>query len=127
MLDMPIYVSRPDIHTISAAIQEVEVQLQANDAEIALSLSLYIIFQGSAPNFWAAVTEIKGRKVRASIANECGVINRNSLVGCVSNFLHPLYCELRRLRCGEFCPSFDWNESAPGNWVSPQILVKEFA
>jgi hypothetical protein len=38
-------------------------ELNANNAEIALSLSLFIICQGSAPMFWAAFTEIKGRKV----------------------------------------------------------------
>ncbi len=37
--------------------------LHANDAEIALSLSLFIVTQGAVPLLWAAISEVKGRRV----------------------------------------------------------------
>lgn len=47
-----------------AAISDIKRDLHASDAEIALSLSIFIIVQGGSPIFWSAVSEIKGRKVR---------------------------------------------------------------
>jgi hypothetical protein len=46
-----------------AAIRQIQSDLQANNAEIALSISLFVIIQGSAPLVWSAISEIKGRKV----------------------------------------------------------------
>jgi hypothetical protein len=38
-------------------------ELRANNAQIALSLSLFIVCQGGFPLLWAALSEVKGRKV----------------------------------------------------------------
>lgn len=46
-----------------AAINDIKRDLHASDAEIALSLSTFIIVLGGSPLFWSAVSEIKGRKV----------------------------------------------------------------
>jgi len=45
-----------------AAIELVEHDLKANTNEIALSLSLFILVQGTAPLLWSSISEIKGRK-----------------------------------------------------------------
>ncbi|KZT53351.1 MFS general substrate transporter [Calocera cornea HHB12733] len=44
------------------AFNQIQAELGATDAEIALSLSLYIWVQGNAPLVWSAISEIKGRK-----------------------------------------------------------------
>ncbi|KAI6041444.1 vacuolar DHA amino acid exporter [Pisolithus marmoratus] len=53
---------------LSANIQnpanaQIEQQLRASSGQISLSLSLFILVQGSFPILWSAVSEIKGRKL----------------------------------------------------------------
>jgi hypothetical protein len=50
-----------------AAIQSMEADLHASASLISLSISLFVAIQGSAPLVWAALSEIKGRKV-------CGIV-----------------------------------------------------
>ncbi|KAL4266522.1 MFS transporter superfamily protein [Pleurotus pulmonarius] len=45
------------------AIQQMQEQLPATSSQISLSLSLFILSQGSAPLLWSALSEIKGRKL----------------------------------------------------------------
>ncbi|KLO08653.1 MFS general substrate transporter [Schizopora paradoxa] len=45
------------------AINEIKEDLHTTDADIALTLSVFIFVQGAAPLFWSAVSEIKGRKI----------------------------------------------------------------
>jgi MFS family permease len=49
------------------ANQDIEQKLHASPSEISWSLSLFILVQGSFPLVWAAVSEIKGRKVSANV------------------------------------------------------------
>ncbi|WVQ81733.1 hypothetical protein IAT38_003858 [Cryptococcus sp. DSM 104549] len=44
-------------------INEVRETLNASEAEIGLSISLYILFQGFTPVLWAAISEVNGRKM----------------------------------------------------------------
>jgi hypothetical protein len=48
-----------------AANAQIEQQLDTTSADISLSLSLFILFQGNVPLIWSAISEIKGRKVRS--------------------------------------------------------------
>ncbi|KAF4568437.1 hypothetical protein EYR36_010448 [Pleurotus pulmonarius] len=48
---------------LKAAIQQMQEQLPATSSQISLSLSLFILSQGSAPLLWSALSEIKGRKL----------------------------------------------------------------
>jgi len=45
------------------SLQEIQDEFHANNAEISLSISLFVIMQGSAPIFWSAFSELKGRKL----------------------------------------------------------------
>ncbi|KAG8996778.1 hypothetical protein FRB94_008032 [Tulasnella sp. JGI-2019a] len=45
------------------AFNQIEQQLHASNAEIAASLSIFILVQGSAPIIWSAISEIKGRNI----------------------------------------------------------------
>ncbi|KIM78482.1 hypothetical protein PILCRDRAFT_75381 [Piloderma croceum F 1598] len=45
------------------ANQDIEQKLHASPSEISWSLSLFILVQGNFPLVWAAVSEIKGRKI----------------------------------------------------------------
>ena len=49
--------------TTKAAFQQMSEQLHASSSDISFSLSFFILVQGNAPLFWAAVSEVKGRKV----------------------------------------------------------------
>ncbi|KAJ8597215.1 vacuolar DHA amino acid exporter [Rhizopogon salebrosus TDB-379] len=42
---------------------QIEQQLHTTSADISLSLSLFILFQGNVPLIWSAISEIKGRKL----------------------------------------------------------------
>ncbi|EJT99833.1 MFS general substrate transporter [Dacryopinax primogenitus] len=44
------------------AFNQIQQELSATSAEIALSLALFILVQGNAPLVWSAISEIKGRK-----------------------------------------------------------------
>jgi MFS family permease len=48
------------------ANQDIEEKLHASPSEISWSLSLFILLQGNVPLVWAAISEIKGRKVRVA-------------------------------------------------------------
>ncbi|EJD50727.1 vacuolar DHA amino acid exporter [Auricularia subglabra TFB-10046 SS5] len=50
------------VNIYNPAIADIKAQLGATDQDISLSLSLFIIVQGSTPLLWSAVSEIKGRK-----------------------------------------------------------------
>ncbi|WVQ86495.1 hypothetical protein IAS59_000208 [Cryptococcus gattii] len=43
-------------------ISDVREELHATEAELGLSISLYILFQGCTPVLWAAIAELNGRK-----------------------------------------------------------------
>lgn len=58
-----------------AALQQIQSQLHANNAEISLSISLFVIVQGAAPMIWSVFSELKGRKVRCFVRR---FINNNS-------------------------------------------------
>jgi MFS family permease len=45
------------------ANKDIEVKLHASPSEISWSLSLFVLVQGNVPLMWAAIGEIKGRKV----------------------------------------------------------------
>ncbi|KII91323.1 hypothetical protein PLICRDRAFT_105812 [Plicaturopsis crispa FD-325 SS-3] len=45
------------------SIQSIEDDLHASSSDISLSISLFILCQGTAPILWSAVSEIKGRKL----------------------------------------------------------------
>lgn len=45
------------------SLQEIQSQLHANNAEVSLSISLFVIVQGIAPIFWSVFSELKGRKL----------------------------------------------------------------
>ena len=47
----------------SAAINDIKAELHATDQQISLSLSIFILVQGSTPLVWSALSEIIGRKV----------------------------------------------------------------
>ena len=46
-----------------AAVQEMEQQLPATPGQFSLSIGLFVLFGGTMPLFWSAISEIKGRKV----------------------------------------------------------------
>lgn len=48
---------------MTAADEQMKEELPATDAQLSLSISLFILLQGSMPLLWSAVSEIKGRKV----------------------------------------------------------------
>jgi len=48
---------------LSAAIEEMEKNLPATDQQFSLSISLFILIQGTVPLLWTAISEVKGRKV----------------------------------------------------------------
>ncbi|KZS93595.1 MFS general substrate transporter, partial [Sistotremastrum niveocremeum HHB9708] len=52
------------------AIQQIQDELHATSQDISLSLSVFIIVQGTTPLIWSAISEVKGRKLvyLASIA-----------------------------------------------------------
>ena len=45
-----------------AAVEEMETELPATPSQFSLSISLFILFQGTIPLFWSAISEVKGRK-----------------------------------------------------------------
>ncbi|KAG8984623.1 hypothetical protein FRB93_006403 [Tulasnella sp. JGI-2019a] len=45
------------------AFNQIKQQLHASNAEIAASLSIFILVQGSTPIIWSAISEIKGRNI----------------------------------------------------------------
>ncbi|KAF7300252.1 PAN2-PAN3 deadenylation complex subunit PAN3 [Mycena kentingensis (nom. inval.)] len=45
------------------AIEDMERSLHATSSQISLSISLFIVVQGTMPLLWTAVSEIKGRKI----------------------------------------------------------------
>ncbi|KAF9015851.1 MFS general substrate transporter [Hymenopellis radicata] len=44
------------------AIEDMEEDLPATSSQISLSVSLFILMQGSAPLLWSAISEVKGRR-----------------------------------------------------------------
>ncbi|TFK22940.1 MFS general substrate transporter [Coprinopsis marcescibilis] len=45
------------------AVREMEIDLPATSSQFSLSISLFILTQGSVPLVWASIGEIKGRKI----------------------------------------------------------------
>ena len=58
-----------------AAVAEMETELPATPSQFSLSIALYILFQGSIPLFWSAISEVKGRKA-----------GQVELVNCLFNY-----------------------------------------
>ena len=58
-----------------AAVAEMETELPATPSQFSLSIALYILFQGSIPLFWSAISEVKGRKA-----------SQVELVNCLFNY-----------------------------------------
>ena len=58
-----------------AAVVEMETELPATPSQFSLSLALFILFQGTVPLFWSAISEIKGRKA-----------SHVELVNCLFNY-----------------------------------------
>ncbi|KAH7099006.1 vacuolar DHA amino acid exporter [Auriculariales sp. MPI-PUGE-AT-0066] len=50
------------VNIYNPAIPDIKRQLHASDQDITLSLSLFIVVQGTTPLLWSAISEIKGRK-----------------------------------------------------------------
>lgn len=48
---------------LSAAVEEMERELPATNQQFSLSISLFILIQGTVPLLWTAISEVKGRKV----------------------------------------------------------------
>ncbi|KAL4256357.1 MFS transporter superfamily protein [Pleurotus pulmonarius] len=65
------------------AIQQMEEQLPATSSQISLSLSLFILLQGTVPLLWSALSEIKGRRLVYILS--VGL----STVGCIVTALAP--------------------------------------
>ncbi|KAF9502098.1 vacuolar DHA amino acid exporter [Pleurotus eryngii] len=65
------------------AIQQMEEQLPASSSQISLSLSLFVLLQGTVPLLWSALSEIKGRKLVYILS--VGL----STVGCIVTALAP--------------------------------------
>ncbi|KAF8483111.1 MFS general substrate transporter [Gautieria morchelliformis] len=51
------------VNIYNPGINDVKRDLHATDQQISLSLSVFILVQGSVPLFWSAVSEIRGRKL----------------------------------------------------------------
>ncbi|KAI9451117.1 MFS general substrate transporter [Lactarius psammicola] len=51
------------ISIFNPAIKQVEIDLRTSSGKISLVLSIFIVFQGSVPLLWTAISEIKGRKL----------------------------------------------------------------
>lgn len=49
--------------TVFPVINDIKSDLNASQGSIALSLSLYILFQGGVPLIWSPISEIIGRKI----------------------------------------------------------------
>lgn len=63
------------------ALKEVQEDLHTTTNDIALSLSLFILFQGTAPLAWASVSEIRGRKFVYIIATTvCNYQNETQIL-----------------------------------------------
>lgn len=52
-----------------AANQDIQDKLHASPSQISWSLSIFILVQGNVPLLWAAISEIKGRKVIILLLN----------------------------------------------------------
>ena len=51
------------VNVPTAGIAQIERELHATSAEMSLSLSIFILFQGGMPLLWSVISEITGRKV----------------------------------------------------------------
>jgi len=75
----------------SAAIPDIKRSLGASDSDISLSLSLFIVVQGTTPLLWSAISEIKGRKVRRRLIFALGhsphYLSDDSLDSTCTSFL----------------------------------------
>ncbi|PVF97146.1 MFS general substrate transporter [Serendipita vermifera] len=66
------------------AIEDVQGDLHATTNEIALSLSLFILVQGSGPLIWSSISEIKGRRFVYIVAMVIFIIG-SAIGGCSRN------------------------------------------
>ncbi|KAF9517241.1 hypothetical protein BS47DRAFT_1339996 [Hydnum rufescens UP504] len=80
---LAINIYNPSFHQISE-------QLHATSADISLSLSLFILVQGNAPLFWAAVSEIKGRKLVYIVS--LSIFGIGSVIAALSRSISLLIC-----------------------------------
>jgi hypothetical protein len=63
------------IPSYPAAVVEMETELPATPSQFSLSISLFILFQGTVPLLWSAISEVKGRKA-----------SHVELVNCLLNY-----------------------------------------
>jgi MFS family permease len=49
--------------SLEAAIKQIETDLQTTSGRVSLTLSVFVVVQGSVSLLWTAISEIKGRKV----------------------------------------------------------------
>ncbi|KAH9055249.1 major facilitator superfamily domain-containing protein [Lactarius vividus] len=56
------------------AIKQVETDLRTTSGKFSLVLSIFIVFQGSAPLLWTAISEIKGRKLVYVLSLAIGMV-----------------------------------------------------
>ncbi|KAI0770423.1 vacuolar DHA amino acid exporter [Fomes fomentarius] len=75
------------------AIPDIQQELRASNGAIALSLSLYCVFQGGVPLIWSALSEFWGRKNVYLLATAL------SMVGCIVAALSKTIVVLVAMRC----------------------------
>ncbi|KAF8574318.1 vacuolar DHA amino acid exporter [Ramaria rubella] len=74
------------INIYNPAINDVKAQLHATDQDISLSLSIFILVQGTTPTFWSSISEIQGRKLVYIVSISlylvgCGVAGSANSIG----------------------------------------------
>ena len=80
--------------------------------------SRFIITQGSAPVFWAAVSEIKGRKVRKKMFYKDSLQNEFASLGCLHHFLCYIHRKLRYLWNNQLRWTVNWDANTSSLRVS---------
>ena len=54
------------MHSILAAVAQIEKDLSATSAEFSLSIAVFMLVLGIVPLAWTSISEVKGRKVYRS-------------------------------------------------------------
>ncbi|GJJ15744.1 hypothetical protein Clacol_010022 [Clathrus columnatus] len=74
------------INIYNPAIDSIKAALHATDQEISLTLSVFILMQGTTPLLWSAISEIQGRKIVYLVSISlyvigCGVAGSSRSIG----------------------------------------------
>ena len=108
------------ILSLAAAIPDIQQELHASDSSIALSLSLYAIFQGGVPLLWSALSEFWGRKV-GQLPGLHGRVLANTCAESVPRIHRAVHARMHRRRSVQ-------NDRRPrrhalhtGHWVCPNL------